>query len=153
MSSDQIPSLPGKKRRQYPRGDVESSIWLVHKQCLRPFLANPPRTRTFWMQAVDPYAIPEGLFSPSLARPCLGNSVIFSWSPSLPGSVDLRFFVIFSRLFNGPPSWFPCSVLLFSFVVRDSPLDEERKALFAQPRLSKVSLSSGADLIENPKEP
>ena len=153
MSGDQIPSLPGKIRSQYARGDVEASIWLVHKQCLRPFLANPPRTRTFWMQAVAPYAIPESLFSSSLARPCLRNLVIFSWSLSLPGSVDLRFFVIFSRLFNGPPSWFPCSVLLSSFVVRDSPLNEERKALCAQPRLNEVSLSSGTDLIENLKEP
>ena len=44
MSGDQIPSLPGKKRRQIPGvcpgggGDVEASIWLVH---YRP---NSPRT-------------------------------------------------------------------------------------------------------------
>ena len=38
MSGDQIPSLRGKKRRQMPGvcpewggGDVEASIWLVHK--------------------------------------------------------------------------------------------------------------------------
>ena len=34
MSGNQIPSLPGKKRRQMPGvcrgGDVEASIWLVH---------------------------------------------------------------------------------------------------------------------------
>ena len=31
MSGDQIPSLPGKKRRQMPGENVEASNWLVHK--------------------------------------------------------------------------------------------------------------------------